>query len=102
MERLCLDTQVTVTAMMEEVAKKSGCLDQWLEYISYRKATSKVDYLIFLSPPDWAAWHRTFPELNTIRINGKFQKLSLLHGAILLRLYPVARLLVGYLRRKRG
>lgn len=99
--RKMLDTQVTVTAMMEEVARKAGCLDQWLEYISYRKATSKADYLIFLTPPDWAAWSRTFPELNTIRINGKFKKLSLLHGAILFRLFPLARLLVNYLRRKR-
>ena len=100
--RQMLDTQVTVTAMMEGVAKEAGCLDQWKGYISYRKATSKADYLVFSSPPDWDAWRRAFPELNTIRINGKFQKLSLLHGAILFRLYPLARLIVCYLRRKRG
>lgn len=95
-----LDTQVAVTTRMEDVARKAGCLEQWSDYISHRKATSKVDYLIFLPSPNWDTWRRVFPELNRVRINGKIQKLSLLHGAILFHLYPLARLIVIYLKRK--
>lgn len=97
-----LDTQVYVTAEMENIAKKAGCFEEWGDYISYRKATSKIDYLIYSSSPDWNMWRNTFPEMNKIRINGKFRKLSFLHVVLLLRIYPLAKLIILYLRNKKN